>query len=145
MEGVERSVIRMHRMHRAEAIINDTNDKIKLFKSEIRNCSNSVSIDLLKRAMCAWLIDHAITGFDLCRVVYGCIIPETDNSYDTYEEVLGSKGLSTGDVWDYEISPSELDEALKLFDDDEDDDTLFVAVHFTDLAKDYYRLCEINI
>ena len=142
MEGVERSAIRMLRMHRAEAIINDTNDKIKLFKSDIRNCSDSASIDLLKQAMCAWLIDHAITGSDLCWVVYDCIVPETDNSYDTYEEVLSSKGLSTGDVWDYEISPSELDEALKLFDD-EDDDKLFVAVHFIDLAKDYYRLCEI--
>lgn len=140
MESVKRT---MARMHRIEEILNETDDKIKAFKSDIRNCSDSESIGVYKETLCAWLIDHAITGSDLCWVVYDCIVPETDNSYDTYEEVLNSKGLSTGDVWDYEISPSELDEALKLFDD-EVDDKLFVAVHFIDLAKDYYRLCEIN-
>lgn len=140
MEGVKRT---MARMHRIEEILNETDDKIKAFKSDIRDCNDPESINVYKETLCAWLIDHAITGSDLCWVVYDCIVPETDNSYDTYEEVLSSKGLSTGDVWDYEISPSELDEALKLFDD-EDDDKLFVAVHFIDLAKDYYRLCEIN-
>jgi len=141
MEGVKRT---MARMHRIEEILNETDDKIKAFKSDIRDCNDPESINVYKETLCAWLIDHAITGSDLCWVVYDCIVPETDNSYDTYEEVLSSKGLSTGDVWDYEISPSELDEALKLFDDDEDADRLFVAVHFIDLAKDYYRLCEIN-
>lgn len=140
MEGVKRT---MARMHRIEEILNETDDKIKAFKSDIRDCNDSESISVYKETLCAWLIDHAIMGSDLCWVVYDCIVPETDNSYDTYEEVLSSKGLSSSDVWDYEISPSELDEALKLFDED-DGDTLFVAVHFIDLDKDYYRLCEIN-
>ena len=132
------------RMQEIEAMIDELQEYISSVRNDVQNTQDSESISVYKEALCYWMITHAIPASELCEAIYHCTVPETDNSYDTYEEVLGANGLSTGDVWDFDITPSEISECLKLDEDiDEDNEVRVCPVHFIDLDKDYYRLCEI--
>lgn len=135
------------RKNEIEALMKECSDLISAYRSARRCHFDTETISVEKDFICSQLRDRAIEASEFCEVIYNCQVPETDNSYDTYAEVLASAGYTTDEVWDYSLETSEIDEALKIdenYDDLDIEELKYVPVHFVDLADDYYRLCEVG-